>query len=235
MAIILNIETATDTCSVALAIDGKMVALREISGERNHAALLTTFIGNCCNEAGVTLHEIDAVAVSKGPGSFTGLRIGTSTAKGICYATGKPLLAVNSLQAMASNFVIAHGNLSEGDLLVPLIDARRMEVYHAIFDRNMDFVSPTSAKIIDSQSFIEKSQNSRLILFGDGMNKCKPVLSEASYIQFVDGNYNSAAGMVTFSEKSYQLSAFEDVAYFEPFYLKDFFVARQPEPPKFRP
>ena len=211
------------------------MALREISGERNHAALLTTFISECCKDAQVTLHEMDAVAVSKGPGSFTGLRIGTSTAKGICYATGKPLLAVNSLQAMAANFINAHGSTQEGDILVPMIDARRMEVYHALFDPKGSFIAPTSAKIIDSQSFAEFSDNSRLILFGDGMIKCKTVLSEASYIQFVDGNYNSAVGMVNFSEKSYHLSAFEDVAYFEPFYLKDFFVARQPEPPKFRP
>lgn len=235
MAIILNIETATDTCSVALAKDGKVVALREISGERNHAALLTTFISECCTESHLTLHELDAVAVSKGPGSFTGLRIGTSTAKGICYATGKPLIAINSLQAMAANFMMQHGKPSATELLVPMIDARRMEVYHAVFDSKGDFASPTSAKIIDSQSFADYSGISRLILFGDGMNKCKTVLSEASYIQFVDGNYNSAAGMVTFSEKSYDLSAFEDVAYFEPFYLKDFFVAKQPEPPKFRP
>ncbi|MBK8873233.1 MAG: tRNA (adenosine(37)-N6)-threonylcarbamoyltransferase complex dimerization subunit type 1 TsaB [Bacteroidetes bacterium] len=234
MALILNIETATEVCSVVLASDGNIIAREEEAEGRNHALLLTTFIENCLKLAGVAFADLDAIAVSKGPGSFTGLRIGVSTAKGLCYALDKPLISVNSLQSMAA-VVIGNGHHQEADLLCPMIDARRMEVYTALFDKKAEFVMETSAQIIDNKSFESFLGSKKVLFFGDGMQKCRELLNSSENALFLDEITNSAVGMVHFSENSYKIGQFESTAYFEPFYLKDFFVARQPEPPKFRP
>lgn len=234
MALILNIETATEVCSVVLASDGNVIAIQEETEGRNHALLLTTFIENCLKQTGVTFADLDAIAVSKGPGSFTGLRIGVSTAKGLCYALDKPLISVNSLQSMAA-VVIGNGHQKQVDLLCPMIDARRMEVYTALFDTKGEFVTETSAQIIDNKAFESYLDSKNILFFGDGMKKCKNLLNSSENAIFLEENTNSAVGMVRFSEKSYINGQFESTAYFEPFYLKDFFVARQPEPPKFRP
>jgi tRNA threonylcarbamoyladenosine biosynthesis protein TsaB len=233
LALILNIETATEVCSVALASEGKVVSCMEEPEGRNHALLLTTFIDSCLKQAGVKFADLDAIAVSKGPGSFTGLRIGVSTAKGLCYALDKPLISVNSLQSMAA-VVIGKGHHQNADLLCPMIDARRMEVYMAIFNLKGEFVADTSAPIIDNKSFESYLNSKKVLFFGDGMQKCKELLNSSENALFLDENSNSALGMIQFSENSYKIGQFESMAYFEPFYLKDFYVARQPEPPKFR-
>lgn len=233
MALILNIETATEVCSVALASDGKVVALQEEPKGRNHALLLTSFIEDCINQAGVAFTDLDAIAVSKGPGSFTGLRIGVSTAKGLCYALDKPLTSVNSLQSMAA-VALEKNKFPEAELFCPMIDARRMEVYTAFFNRKGEFVVETAAQIIDNKSFEAVLVANKVLFFGDGMQKCRELLNSSENALFLEENTNSALGMVHFSENSYKNGLFESTAYFEPFYLKDFYVARQPEPPKFR-
>lgn len=233
MALILNIETATEVCSVALASDGKVVAFKEEPEGRNHALLLTSFIEECMKQAGVAFSELDAIAVSKGPGSFTGLRIGVSTAKGLCYALDKPLISVNSLQSMAV-VAMEKNKFPEAKLFCPMIDARRMEVYTALFNCKGELVAETSAQIIDNKSFGAFLDTNKVLFFGDGMQKCRELLNSSENALFLDENTNSAFGMVHFSENSYKNGQFESTAYFEPFYLKDFYVARQPEPPKFR-
>ena len=233
MALILNIETSTEVCSVVLADDGKVVACKEELQGRNHALLLTSFIEACVLESGHAFPDLDAIAISKGPGSFTGLRIGVSTAKGLCYALDKPLIAVNSLQSMAA-LVVKQELVGEADLLCPMIDARRMEIYTALFNKDAEFVTETSAQIIDNKSFESVLADKKVLFFGDGMMKCRELLKSSENALFLTKNTNSALGMVNFSEKAYKNSQFESTAYFEPFYLKDFFVARQPEPPKFR-
>jgi tRNA threonylcarbamoyladenosine biosynthesis protein TsaB len=227
MALILNIESATNVCSVALALDGKMIALREEKEGRSHALLLTTFIAQCLEIAGCKLPDIDAVAVSKGPGSFTGLRIGVASAKGLCFALNKPLLAVNTLQAMAATFMLKHSE-TENILLCPMIDARRMEVYSALLDSDLSFKKETCAEILTPDSYKNILNRQKIAFFGDGMTKMRALLEDATNAVFDDTILPSALGMLEFSEKSYQLHAFEDIAYFEPFYLKDFFHPGQP-------
>lgn len=222
MALILNIETATDVCSVALAGDGKLLALKEHRKGQSHAKMLTTFIQDVLSEAGVDKRELDAVSVSKGPGSFTGLRIGVATAKGLCYALDKPLLSVNTLLSMSQ---VCRQILQPGSdvLFCPMIDARRMEVYTALIDSKMDWVKETSADILDSGSFSEELKHQKIIFFGDGMEKFRAIHPGSSNAVFAENMFPSATGMCAFSEKSYNERKWEEVAYFEPFYLKDFY------------
>lgn len=222
MALILNIETATDVCSVALAADGQLLSLREQQRGQSHAKMLTTFISECLSEAGVGKQELDAIAVSKGPGSFTGLRIGVATAKGLCYALDKPLIPVNTLLSMT--FVCQQKVGYDSDVIFcPMIDARRMEVYTALIDSQLEFVRETSADILDSNSFSELLKFKKVIFFGDGMPKFRDVCTGSQNAVFADNILPSATGMCRFSENSYNASRFEEVAYFEPFYLKDFY------------
>lgn len=227
MALILNIETATDVCSVALALDGKIIAIREESSGQSHARLLTTFISECMKEAGFQLSDLSAVAVSKGPGSFTGLRIGVATAKGLCYALDKPLLSVNTLQSMASNYLI-HNKADAGTWLCPMIDARRMEVYTAFFNADLEFEKETTAEVIEPGSFQDILSRHRVVFFGDGMEKTRQIFENQTNAIFDKDTLPSAAGMPRFSEESYKNGKFEVTAYFEPFYLKDFFTGGQP-------
>jgi tRNA threonylcarbamoyladenosine biosynthesis protein TsaB len=224
MGLILNIDTSTTMCSVALAKDGLLIAVQEQDGDYTHAENLTVFIQSVLENASLTLSDIEAVAVSKGPGSYTGLRIGVSTAKGICYSLNKPLIAVDTLQALAYG-VSAQKN--EKILYCPMLDARRMEVYTAVFDASNNSVHATSAEIIDERSFLNLLNNSVVCFFGNGAEKCKEVLSQHKNALFVDGCVTSAKNMVTLSEKAYVDSIFEDVAYFEPFYLKDFVAGKK--------
>ncbi len=219
MALILNIETATKTCSVALAKDGNLIAFKEQHGEYSHAENLTIFIQEVMRNAGYELNHLDAISVSKGPGSYTGLRIGVSTAKGLCFALKIPLLSVNTLLAMS----IQSKYLNKGDfLLCPMIDARRMEVYCAIFNSKSEFIKETTAEIISENSFSELINNHKIVFFGDGAPKCMSTLSNNSNA-FFDLDFEiSSKGMIELSENAYQKKQFEDVAYFEPFYLKDF-------------
>jgi tRNA threonylcarbamoyladenosine biosynthesis protein TsaB len=224
LAAILYIETATTVCSAALSVDGKIAVVKQTSEAKAHAQLLTIFIDEILSEAGIRYSELDAVCVSKGPGSYTGLRIGVAVAKGLCYALDKPLIAVNTLYSMTvcmKEQLVINDHATEDILFCPMIDARRMEVYTAIYNYNLEEVSPTKALIVDTASFNEY-RNKKLIFFGDGSQKIKPVIDSSLIAQFPDVfNFNST-GMIFAAEKKFQLKQFEDPAYFEPFYLKEF-------------
>ena len=229
MALILNLETATTVCSVSLAKDGVLLALKEINGDYSHAENLTLFIEDVFKPAGLKLNSIDAVAVSKGPGSYTGLRIGVSTAKGLCYSLDKPLIAINTLEHISYSVskTIPKELPVINYLLCPMLDARRMEVYCALFDSQNKYVMPTSALIIDENSFAEYLKENTIYFFGDGASKCKQVLAGNENAIFIDGVFPSAKNMIPLSEEAFDKKQFEDVACFEPFYLKDFVAGKK--------
>jgi len=224
LALILNIETATTMCSVSIGKDGKLVALKELNGDYTHAENLTLFIEAVVKQAGIQLSDLDAIAVSKGPGSYTGLRIGVSTAKGLCYSLDKPLIAINTLQHLS--LTLSEG---EGILLCPMIDARRMEVYCAVYDSNGNEIVPTAAEIIDENSFADLLKKGKMVFFGDGAAKCKETFASNSNAIFRDDIYPSAKNMIPLSEKAFNAKQLEGVAYFEPFYLKDFVAGKKKE------
>ncbi|MDB5019064.1 MAG: Peptidase [Pedobacter sp.] len=219
MPTILQIETATQACSAAISRDGITIALKELVAQNIHAGSLTLFIDEVIHAAGITYAELDAVAVSKGPGSYTGLRIGVSTAKGLCYALDKPLIGVNTLEMMANGFLQTHEGFK--GLICPMIDARRLEVYTALFDASGNLLSPVEAKIIDDTSFQDKLASSQITFIGDGAAKCEKLINSENAL-FSDVNVNSAAYMSRIAKRLFDAGKFEDVAYFEPFYLKDF-------------
>jgi len=224
LAKILNIETSTRVCSVALSIDGEIVSLHESHTKNSHAELITLFCQNAVTESGLKFTDIDAVAVSKGPGSYTGLRIGVSTAKGYCYGLDIPLISIGTLEAMAHgihNYQDSINELKEV-LYCPMIDARRMEVYAALFSSSLVEIESTSAKIIDDNSFTDYLSSNKIIFAGDGASKCKDVLSHQSNAIFIDDFHPSATYLVKMAEKKFIDSNFESTAYFEPYYLKDF-------------
>lgn len=225
MAIIIQIETATQVCSAAISENGKTIALKEENASNIHASSLTLFIKEVMDTAGLRFPEVDAIAVSKGPGSYTGLRIGVSTAKGLCYALDKPLIAIDTLQMMAAGFMTETPGYS--GLVCPMIDARRMEVFTAIYDADLRVVEPVTAKIIDEESFAKVLSANTLTFIGDGAEKCKAVLQQENAL-FSTVNFNSSANMSALSYDAYKEAKFVDVAYFEPFYLKDF-VATTPK------
>lgn len=222
MAIILHLETATRSCSVALSDNDRLLALKETQRENSHAEMITVFIQEALTEAGLQIHQLDAVAVSKGPGSYTGLRIGVSTAKGICYALNIPLLSVNTLFSLAQGVLHLDHDFDAKTLLCPMIDARRMEVYYALFDLSLNELKPNAAEIITSESFSEYFQENSLLCFGDGAEKCKTLFEGVQKIQFIDDVFLSAQYMIPKALERYNRSEFENTAYFEPFYLKDF-------------
>jgi tRNA threonylcarbamoyladenosine biosynthesis protein TsaB len=221
MSYLLQIETATTSCSVALAQDGVVLGFREINARNIHAEVITVYIDELVKNAGITYNAIDAVAVSCGPGSYTGLRIGVSTAKGLCFALDKPLIAVETLAAMASGAVAAN-TIEEGTLLCPMIDARRMEVYTAIFDATGKVIKPTAAEIIDGNSFSEILAGNKVLFFGDGAEKCRETLSHNANAVFLPDFVNSAVHLTQTALAKFNNADFVDVAYFEPYYLKDF-------------
>jgi tRNA threonylcarbamoyladenosine biosynthesis protein TsaB len=233
MARILNIETATQLCSVALSSDGKCVLQREIVEERSHASLLTVFIEEILHEAGITPDKLDAVAVGKGPGSYTGLRIGVSTAKGLCYGSGIPLIAAGTLKIMATQVIInPDSSIREvlsrpGTLLCPLIDARRMEVFTCLFNSLGNEVEDVSAKIVDSDTFSNYLPEHQMIFFGSGMKKSQKVLAHRNAF-FIENVFPHASSLALIAENKFHEHEFEDLAYFEPFYLKDF-IATTPK------
>jgi tRNA threonylcarbamoyladenosine biosynthesis protein TsaB len=229
MALILNLETATTVCSVSLGKDGKLLALKELQGDYTHAENLTLFIEEVLNQAEIKLSEIDAIAISKGPGSYTGLRIGVSSAKGLCYALNKPLIAIDTLQHLSLNLSVSIVKKAEDIVLCPMIDARRMEVYCALYNISNDCIKPTWAEIIDEYSFADLFSNlsNRIYFFGDGSTKCKEVLSLKKNALFIENVFPSAKNMIPLSEKAFLNNQFEDIAYFEPFYLKDFVAGKK--------
>ncbi|MFI5218600.1 MAG: tRNA (adenosine(37)-N6)-threonylcarbamoyltransferase complex dimerization subunit type 1 TsaB [Bacteroidia bacterium] len=226
MPLILNIETATDVCSVALAKNGTLLSLAESKESRTHARVITLLIQQVMNDTKHKFSDLDAIAVSKGPGSYTGLRIGVATAKGLCYALQKPLIAINTLKIMAANFIRNSIPSTRDEIrnsnLVPLIDARRMEVYTAVFDEGLNTLMETKAEIINENSFAAFLNNHKTYFFGDGVPKCKTVLHNNKNAVFIDEFTTSASGMIQFSKTEFANNKFEDIAYFEPFYLKEF-------------
>ncbi len=219
MSIILGLETSTKICSVAISEGNKLLALKEEGGEYSHSEKLTVFIQKVIAESGLQLNQIDAVAVSKGPGSYTGLRIGVSVAKGLCYALDKPLIAIDTLQAMALNM---KNTDSSFDLYSPMLDARRMEVYTALYNGGNKMIKEVTAKIIDEESFSEILQDNKILFFGDGAEKCKAILLKHPNAIFNNEGNPSAEYINAIALEKFINQEFEDVAYFEPYYLKDF-------------
>lgn len=218
MAFILNIETATKNCSVSIAHNGETIALKELNdGEYSHAEKLHEFINEVILNAKIKISDLKAVAVSKGPGSYTGLRIGVSAAKGLCFALDIPLISVHTLKSMASSISIEKG------FKIPLLDARRMEVYAAVFDKDNNFKKDVFAEIITENSFESFLNESPVYFFGDGAEKCKNIVKHNN-AHFIDDKFPSSADLGQLSYKKYKKNDIEDVAYFEPFYLKDFVV-----------
>jgi len=229
---ILQIETATTVCSVALAKDGKSIAVKQVDQHNIHAEVITVFIDELLAETGSHYKDIDAIAVSCGPGSYTGLRIGISTAKGLCFALEKPLIAIETLQSMTHGIIddpaqLTTHNLQPSTLLCPMIDARRMEVYTAIFNTKGENIVPTAAEIIDENSFAELLKENQILFFGDGAEKCREVLGNNINAHFQPGFINSATHLTKKAVEKFVNKDFEDVAYFEPFYLKDFIVGKK--------
>ena len=224
MAVILSIETSTPTSSIAIHEDGQLISSQHIHVDKSHAEYLTLSIKNLVETSGFSIKSISAVAVSKGPGSYTGLRIGTSTAKGICYALDVPLIGINSLEAMAYGMAKLQ---FEDTLLCPMIDARRMEVYCLVTKKDLSIVEKTSAKIIDSESFSDLLISHKMIFFGSGAMKCFPILSHHKNAIFIADITPSAEHIGGLGWLEYQENHFESVAYFEPYYLKDF-LAKKP-------
>jgi len=225
MASILCIETSTEVCSVALVIGGSVVEQREDKSGKNHAQLLTSFVENVIESKKFLFSSLDAIAVSGGPGSYTGLRIGVSTAKGLCYATGLPLIAIPSLESMA-NHVITNPYIfgykkDESLLYCPMIDARRMEVYDAIYDNHLIKIRDIEADIIDHLSFASLLQDQKILFFGNGADKCRSTIQHPNAF-FLDNITTSAGHMARLAEEAWLTGKFEDIAYYEPFYLKDF-------------
>lgn len=220
MPLILNIETATNVCSVALSKNGKLLSIRESSEPKAHSGSITLYIEEVMQSSGYNLQEIDAIAVSKGPGSFTGLRIGISAAKGLCYALDIPLIAVNTLESAVYGYI--RTAMQQNALLCPMIDARRMEVYTAIYDETNKEIFPPSAEIIYETSFADTLKRNKVVFFGDCILKIKPKLSHQANAIFEESFLQSAKNMIVLSTRYYKEDRFEDIAYFEPFYLKDF-------------
>lgn len=217
MPIILNIETSTDVCSICVSNGLEVLAIRETDESYVHASKVTVFIQECLSEANLTLIDIDAVALSKGPGSYTALRIGASTAKGICYALDKPLIAIDTLQSLA--LASRDKEQNEGAIYCPMIDARRMEVYTALFDASNALIQQTNALIVDKSAFGQYFSKKQDIIFsGNGADKCKNVL-QSSNAHF-SSVLCSATNLIPLAIMAYEKTDFEDMAYFSPDYHK---------------
>lgn len=221
MAYLLCIETATPVCSVALCENNKVIELIESTKKNSHAEVVAVFIDQILRKTGLKPSELSAIAVSKGPGSYTGLRIGVSTAKGLCYAIDKPIIAVNTLHSMAAGLIANQESNNIENLFCPMIDARRMEVYSAIYNHQGEEMRETKAEIIDEQSFSEYLETSSITFFGDGAEKCEEILKHPNAI-FINDFQPSASYMATMVYQKFLSNQVEDVAYFEPYYLKDF-------------
>lgn len=217
MALILCIETATTNCSVALSDGGRVLAEKSVNEGYSHAEKLTLMIMDVLSDAGKTLAQTDAIAVSSGPGSYTGLRIGVSTAKGLCYGLDKPLISISTLEAMANGMKAE----SNGALLCPMIDARRMEVYCALFDKDLKCLQVPQAIIVDENFLAEERKSNSLLLAGDGADKCESLFAGESSIRILKNFYPEARFMAVLAESKWKADDFENVGLYEPFYLKE--------------
>jgi tRNA threonylcarbamoyladenosine biosynthesis protein TsaB len=223
---ILHIETATDVCSVALSKGTEIIRLKEEAGGNNHAKNLLPFVDEVLKQSGVSMSDLNGVAVSIGPGSYTGLRIGVSTAKGISYTAGIPVMAVSTLESIAQGAkALWSGTSTETVQIVPMIDARRMEVFTTRFTYDMQPLEEVSAKIVDENSFAELLSEQKVLFCGNGMPKCRKLLSAFPNACFINAPV-SAKNMLPTALKKWQTNDFENVAYFEPFYLKEYVAAK---------
>lgn len=215
MSVILCIETASTNCSVAVGAEGKLISIKEdFSSSFSHAERLHVFIREILIENNLELQDLDAIAISKGPGSYTGLRIGVSAAKGLCYSLNLPLISISTLTA------IAHQVTEKGNI-IPMLDARRMEVYTAVFDQNKNQIQQTAAKILEPTSYLEQLEKGKAFFIGSGVAKFSEICAHPNAV-FIQDKMPSAREMVALADAKYKISDFEDVAYFEPYYLKDF-------------
>lgn len=218
MAIILNIETATKNCSVSISKSGEIIAFKEFNdGNYSHAEVLHLFIIDILKEVKLSLNTIDAIAVSKGPGSYTGLRIGVSAAKGFCFALQKPLISVDTLTSLSYAISIEEG------VIITMLDARRMEVYASVFNHKHEQIREIKSEIINANSFSEFLSSQKVYFLGDGALKCKEIITHENAF-FLDDIFPSSKEMGILAFQKFKNNDFEDVAYFEPFYLKDFMV-----------
>lgn len=222
MALILNIETATTVCSVALSEDGKLIAMEEQDNGYTHAEYLTVFIDSVLKKGNYRYDDLSAVAVSEGPGSYTGLRIGVSVAKGLCFALNIPLIAVDTLMSIAAQIE----NVKSDQLICPMIDARRMEVYTALYNSGLEIQTEVWNEIIVPGSFDKYALKNQVIVCGNGASKCKELLSGSKFI-YRDDVKCSSLGMMKISYDLFGKNKFVDVAYFEPFYLKEFIAGKK--------
>ena len=221
LSFILHIETSTKNCSVSIAKSGELISLKEINnGAYSHSEMLHPLIKEALLESKLTIKEIEAIAVGKGPGSYTGLRIGISAAKGLCFANDIPLISINSLE------ILAHSTTIDKGYIIPMIDARRMEVYSAIYDESYTLIRETKADIIDEHSFCDKLQNHTVYFLGDGAKKCKETIVHKNAV-FIKNAFPSAKEMTQLSYDKYKENKTEDIAYFEPFYLKNFVATQE--------
>ena len=222
MSFILNIETATTNCSVSLSKEGKTIVLKEDNDKSySHAERLHVYIDEVLKEANINSNKLDAISVSKGPGSYTGLRIGVSAAKGLCFALDKPLISISTLGALAHQVKMDDG------IIVSMLDARRMEVYSAIYDSNYNQIRETQAQILDETSFNDYLEQGKVYFIGNGVEKTKTLINHPNAI-FIEDKLPSANDMSLLADTKYKKNDTEDVAYFEPYYLKDF-VALKPK------
>jgi tRNA threonylcarbamoyladenosine biosynthesis protein TsaB len=225
---IICLETATNLCSVALCDSAGVISLRESNESKSHSSMLTLFIKEILNESGIRARDLEAIAVSKGPGSYTGLRIGVSVAKGIAYAASIPLIGIETTLSMfwgISGSRKESTGVDKNSLFCPMLDARRMEVYYAIYDAGSNKVKDISAEIINEDSFINIPESKKIIFFGDGAAKCKELIKRTN-AHFADDFRISASHMHKPVFQAHKNRHYEDVAYFEPFYLKDFITSK---------
>lgn len=218
MPVILSLETSTDVCSVALHDNKDLLAQAEIHEPQSHAARVAPLIDTVLKKAGIALKELRAVAVTSGPGSYTGLRIGTSTAKGLCYALEIPLIAVGTLELLAFQAIQLNAPHA---LLCPMLDARRMEVYYLLTDSDFRILEPVSPRIIDESSFAELLEVNQVLFFGNGANKCRGVITHRNAI-FLEGIYPRASALGVMADEKFRKNEFEDLVNFIPLYLKEF-------------
>ena len=225
MACILHIETSTKVCSVALSQDGALLFEKADVEGPSHSVSCGVFVDEALSFANSHAIPVDAVAVSQGPGSYTGLRIGVSMAKGVCYGYRVPLLAVSTLQLLCVPVLLRHDDLPEDALLVPMIDARRMEVYAGVYDRALKEVRAVGADVVDAETYKEYLDQHPVYFFGDGAEKCQEVIQHPN-AHFLPGILPLAKNMYPLAERMYLRGEVQDVAYFEPFYLKEFVATK---------
>lgn len=218
---ILSIETATTVCSVAIHEDGNCVAIKEINEANAHSEKLTVLIEDLLKEKNLQIADFNAIALSKGPGSYTGLRIGASVAKGLCYACSLPLITVDTLQALALSCKNAVNNNNADNIFMPMIDARRMEVYTSQWNNQLQNLQQTNALVVTYEAKASFEPTKQYYLCGDGSNKCRETL-ESGNIHFIDGIQATAKTIGDIASELFDQKEFADVAYFEPFYLKEF-------------